>query len=437
MTSSRASLRKPITRSGSRETAFSVENPYKPGFLDPSTPESFKMSVDAELSFISNAFYQNAEVTSNLPSDEDLGEIEDSLDQIKSELDVLEQEVIRIETETEAGFASIEEELVILGDTDTLLAQQITDLQVSTDAGFAEVHEELNVLVDADTAMAQRVTDLEVSTDQGFASVSDELTVLADADTAMAQRITDLEVETDQGFASIEEDMSVISDDIAGLEAKWSITADVNGKISGIELTNDGIYSEFIVMADRFAVTDGTDTSEPPFEVVNGSTRIKSAYVNTIQSDNWDGGSNGWFISNDGNANFQNVTVNGTVNASNSFTGIGACGNLITCYDVSSPSVAWVNCGHLTVTSPLQENALMVTTREMWGYNYYWRWVDSNGTPLMDEKWYQGSPGTHIDMASFALPKGFTGTLYHQVQDGLEWASLAKHDAYWFLVRAI
>lgn len=440
MTSSRAALKKPITRSGSRETAFSVENPYKPGFLDPSTPESFKMSVDSELSAISNAFYQSAEVTSNLPSDEDISDIQDDIDTIYGDLTVLAQEITRVEAETEAGFASIQEELVILGDTDTLLAQQITDLQVSTDAGFAEIHQELTALSDQDTVFAQALTELEASTEAGFASVSDELTVLADADTAMAQRITNLEVETDQGFASIEEDMSVISDDIAGLEAKWSITADVNGKISGIELTNDGVYSEFIVMADRFAVTDGTNNSEPPFEVVNGSTRIKSAYVNTIQSDNWDGGSNGWFISNAGDANFNNVTVRGTINADSSFKGVGASGNRISQNGISFSTGA-TEFATLTVSEPLQEEAILIIQ----GFLNLDNGTDlkvglrRNGNIVADCPLFGVRDGAPVSwLLTEDLPKGFSGTLgIETFQVNGSWSSSSFSPGFWFLVRKV
>lgn len=103
----------------------------------------------------------------------------------------------------------------------------------------------------------------------------------------------------------------------------------------GVENTPGGMQSQVVFLADRFAVTSmagGTVTL--PFVIQNGQTIIRDTVIgdgtignlklgNYIQSSTWDGTGNvGWHINKSGYAVFNNVTVRGTVYATNGeFTG--------------------------------------------------------------------------------------------------------------------
>ena len=102
----------------------------------------------------------------------------------------------------------------------------------------------------------------------------------------------------------------------------------------GVENTPSGMQSQVIFLADRFAVTTAAGNSVAlPFEIQNGQTFIRDSFIqdgtisnakigNFIQSNNYVAGSAGWKLNKAGDAEFNNVTVRGTVYASNgSFTG--------------------------------------------------------------------------------------------------------------------
>lgn len=155
------------------------------------------------------------------------------------------------------------------------------------------------------------------------------------------------------------------------LGSRWQVQVSNNGNVTGIALAADEKESVFTVMADRFSIisTDSAKQSDKvyPFVVQGGKTYINSAVIadasintaqinnlavssakiqnaaidNTkianaairnahimngeidsakisqqIQSSNWDG-TNGWMINKNGNANFGNATIRGTIYANN------------------------------------------------------------------------------------------------------------------------
>ena len=72
--------------------------------------------------------------------------------------------------------------------------------------------------------------------------------------------------------------ITTLNGNVSTLFGQWGVEINVAGHISGVKLNNNGSRSDFIVQADRFAVTDGS-TIGYPFEVANGVTRIKTAVI--------------------------------------------------------------------------------------------------------------------------------------------------------------
>lgn len=295
----------------SKGNGLILETPYKPGFVEDKDLETVKMAIDKELSEISNAFYKTTEKTA------------DTITRID-----------KIEIEGDNLLAKIEEVDRVSKEGDAALAERITTLTATVDDNSAKITEETRVRTDADSALAERITKLEADTgDDWKAAIEEEKIARVDGDGALASQITTLKAQSEAGDATLTQNMTVIADKTGKLEAKWGVQTNVNGKVSGIQLNNDGASSSFSVVADRFTISDGTSNTIPPFEVVGGNTRIKSAFVEVIQSDNWNGSTTGWAINKAGYANFQGVTVrgniiadsgtfNGTVNASaGTFTG--------------------------------------------------------------------------------------------------------------------
>lgn len=263
MSSSRRKLSKvvkedPRPSNSSRGKGLILETPYHPGFVDDKDLESVKMAIDKELSDISNAFYQTTEKTA-----------------------------------------------------DTIT--RIDNIEISSGDVLARINEVDRVSKEGDAALASRITTLTATVGDNTTLIKEETVARTTADSALGQRVTDLKAETDAGVAQLRQEMTVVSDGLGRVEAKWGIEMNVNGKVSGVVMNNDGNKSSFDIVADRFSISDGTNRTVPPFSVVGGHTRIQSAFVNTLQSDNWDGASSGWAITSSGYANFQGITVRGTI----------------------------------------------------------------------------------------------------------------------------
>lgn len=126
------------------------------------------------------------------------------------------------------------------------------------------------------------------------------------------------------------------------VNAQWGTKIQVdsagNKYVAGIQLGMEGsggqVQSYFMVSANNFAIYNPTNSvAELAFAVKNGQVFMKAAFIengtidsakisNQIQSTNYASNSAGWMINKNGSAQFNNVTIRGTVYASNgSFTG--------------------------------------------------------------------------------------------------------------------
>ncbi|MGL5963109.1 MAG: phage tail tip fiber protein, partial [Fusobacteriaceae bacterium] len=292
----------------SKGNGLILETPYKPGFVEDKDLETVKMAIDKELSEISNAFYKTTEKTA------------DTITRIDS-----------IEIGTDGLLAKIEEVDKVSKEGDIALASRITTISAEVGDNKSSITTESEARAEGDKVITTRVDNIlgAMQGDLGplVGQIQTDLRVLADKDQVLAESITKLSAESAAGDATLTQSMSVVSGALGKVEAKWGVSTNVNGKVTGISLNNDGKTGIFSVVADKFTISDGTSNTVAPFEVVGGNTRIKSAFVDVIQSDNWNGSTTGWAITKAGYANFQGVTVrgniiadsgtfNGTVNAS-------------------------------------------------------------------------------------------------------------------------
>lgn len=164
--------------------------------------------------------------------------------------------------------------------------------------------------------------------------------------------------------ASIQTEATTRATQTGELYAKYGVKLDVNGYVTGWAMNNNGSTGDMIVLADRFAVGAPGGGNIVPFTVnttpqtINGvyvpaGTYMDAAYIQNgtitnakianlavdsakiasvsadkvtagsiavgqhIQSAGYVAGSAGWRINGDGNAEFSNATVRGTVYATN------------------------------------------------------------------------------------------------------------------------
>ncbi|HEB0947632.1 TPA: DUF1983 domain-containing protein [Enterobacter cloacae] len=200
-----------------------------------------------------------------------------------------------------------------------------------------------NVMADASKAVAESLRTLDSSAGGNTANVTDLSKTLADFTQVSATQINSLKVTVNGQSAAIIQNSQVSADINNNLNAMYSIKVAVDsngnqyaaGMGIGAQNTPSGMQTQVLFLADRFAVMSQAGGAVTlPFVIQNGQTFIRASFIqdgtidnakigNYIQSSTWDGSGNvGWHINKSGYAVFNNVTVRGTVYATNgSFKG--------------------------------------------------------------------------------------------------------------------
>ncbi|HDR2818178.1 TPA: DUF1983 domain-containing protein, partial [Enterobacter asburiae] len=200
-----------------------------------------------------------------------------------------------------------------------------------------------NVMADASKAVAESLKTLDSSAGGNTANVTDFAKTMADFSQASATQINSLKVTVNGQQAAIVQNAQVSADINNNLNAMYSIkvAVDANGNQYaagmgiGVQNTPSGMQTQVLFLADRFAVmTQAGGAVTLPFVIQNGQAIIRDTVIGDgtisnlkigsyIQSSTWDGTGNvGWHINKSGFATFNNVTIRGTVYATNGeFTG--------------------------------------------------------------------------------------------------------------------
>lgn len=204
-----------------------------------------------------------------------------------------------------------------------------------------------NVMADASKAVAESLKTLDSSAGGNTANVTDFAKTMADFSQVSATQINSLKVTVNGQSAAIIQNIQVSADINNNLNAMYSIKVAVDsngnqyaaGMGIGVQNTPSGMQSQVLFVADRFAVmAQAGGAVSLPFVIQNGQTFIRDTFIQDgtisnakigsyIQSSTWDGtGSVGWHINKSGYATFNNVTVRGSIYATNgnfSFNGSG------------------------------------------------------------------------------------------------------------------
>ncbi len=198
------------------------------------------------------------------------------------------------------------------------------------------------VIVDEKQATAESLLSLETDVAGNKASINSLSQTVSNYQQATATQINAITATVEGHTSSITTNANAIADVNGKMSAMYSIKVGLasNGQYYaagmgiGVENTPSGMQSQVVFLADRFAVTTAVGgVTTLPFVIQNGQTFISQALIGKgwitnamigdfIQSDVYTPGSVGWHINKNGNSEFNNVTVRGTVYASDGeFTG--------------------------------------------------------------------------------------------------------------------
>lgn len=282
-----------------------------------------------------------------------------------------------VDTQNAVLDAKIEDYNTVQSNATSALANKVTTVETEYKAADAtltsSIQNEATARSTADSALATQISTVDANYKAADvvinASITSEATARANGDSALASQITTVKSELEGDIAAVQTyattNINRIDNEVNAVEAKWGVRVNVNNKITGIQLNNNGNQTSFSVQADQFIISDGTNNNGAPFEVVGGVTKIKNAAVGTIASDNWNGSNVGWAITKDGYANFQNVIVRGNLSA-DTFTGVGGSGNTFPCVSRSKVTTGQViTLETFSISQALQQNSFILVNRPM------------------------------------------------------------------------
>lgn len=209
----------------------------------------------------------------------------------------------------------------------------------------SKVSEVSTALSTHEASSAEKFSQISASFEAVNSSITEWSQTMTTADEALSTKIDQLTVTVNGNTTAIETTSNALTDFKGNVDASWSIkiATDNNGRkyATGMSLglTGSGtnVQSQCIFLVDRFVLmTAANGTYQTPFYVTNGAMYVREAFIKDasigtakiadaaittakiaqqIQSTNYASGSAGWMINKNGGAEFNNVTVRGTVYA--------------------------------------------------------------------------------------------------------------------------
>lgn len=163
-----------------------------------------------------------------------------------------------------------------------------TNWRAGQSTAKAGVYSVWTAIASGDEAVSKRVDMLRSEFDDSNALITTELETLADADQALASQVNTVQSEVGDVSSAVQQTSQAVADIEGDLSAMWSIKLGVTqdgkyygaGMGVGVENTPDGMQSQVLFTADRFALlneANGQVTS--PFAIENGQTFINSAII--------------------------------------------------------------------------------------------------------------------------------------------------------------
>ena len=166
-----------------------------------------------------------------------------------------------------ANEAAINQEATVRADADAAEASARAVLAARVDDAEADILSEQNARATADSAITSDISGILSRMGDAEAAIVTNNNARVSGDSANASSISAVSTRVDDNEASV----NTLQSSTNGLLARYGVTLDVNGHVTGFIQNNDGTSGDFIVVADRFAVVDPNGgTPFTPFEINNG-----------------------------------------------------------------------------------------------------------------------------------------------------------------------
>lgn len=298
--------------------------------------------ISAELGLVENEVDKNSDEIDQAKAslqNASLALINNSIAQSKMST-VIEAKYRKGQTKTKAEIARID---TAIADETQARAEAIASLEANINENIsAKITDVSTALATHEASSAEKFVQISASFEDVNSSITEWSKAMATADEALSTKIDQLKVTIDGNTTAIETTSKALTDFKGNVDASYSIKIATDsrgvkyatGMSLGLTGSGTNVQSQCIFLVDRFVLMTAANGSyQTPFYVTNGACYIREAWIKDasittakiaqqIQSTNYTSGSAGWMLNKNGNAEFNNVTVRGTVYATNGkFTG--------------------------------------------------------------------------------------------------------------------
>ena len=155
-----------------------------------------------------------------------------------------------INGEVEARKAAITSEATTRVNADNVFANNFTLLGAKNGAGTAFILNDSTVQLTGGVSLGTRLSGIDTNIGDVAASVVDEQTARSLAESALSESINTVSTNLGNLSASV----STLSSSVDGVRARYGVSLDVNGYVTGFVQNNNGSSGTFDILADRFRV---------------------------------------------------------------------------------------------------------------------------------------------------------------------------------------
>ena len=221
---------------------------------------------------------------------------------IASDVTTLTATVNQQGTDIAATQASVTTESTARANADTAIASDVTTLtatvnQQGTDitAAEADIVSEQTARANADSAIASDITNLTATVNTGLATnaaaISSEASARASGDSAVAASVTSLTATVNGVSAAVSTEAAARAAADGVLEAKYGVSLNSNGYITGFSQNNNGTSGTFKILADKFTIIDPAAAGSglagtQVFDITNGVVTMEAAFIKNLTTGN-------------------------------------------------------------------------------------------------------------------------------------------------------
>ena len=175
---------------------------------------------------------------------------------------------------------------------DNVLTQSINSLSSVVGQNTADITTTATTAANANSATASLVTALTATVATANGNIANNYNISVNADDALATSISTVSAAVGTVATSVttETTARVLADGI--LEAKYGVSLDANGYITGFEQNNNGSTGTFKITADKFLIVEGAvagETGATVFDITNGLVTMEAAFIKNLTVGNMNG----------------------------------------------------------------------------------------------------------------------------------------------------